>query len=189
MKFHIGRILAFFVLGGLLGLVGGKINLSGNFISAYTILIAVIMGWLGLSILGIVPSISSLGIKAAEIFARWWGRLEDSEHKAAPYLLGGITFFLPCGFTQSMQIFALASGGFWTGASVLLVFALGTMPVLLALGAATSWAKFEKITFADKAAGILVILFAIFTFNSGLALRGSSECCQQPGRQGAKCGE
>ena len=172
VKFHVGRILTFFVLGGLLGLIGGKINLSGNFISAYTILIAVVMGWLGLSILGFVPALSSFGIRTPKFLVRYWGRIEDSEHKAAPYFLGGITFFLPCGFTQSMQIFALASGSFWSGASILSVFALGTMPVLFALGAAASWARFEKVTFVNKAAGIIVILFAFYALNSGLALWG-----------------
>ncbi len=172
LQFHAGRIFTFFILGGLLGAASGKINLSGNFVSAYTILIAIVMGWLGLNILGILPSISSFGIKTPKFLLRWWGRLENTEHKAAPYLLGGLTFFLPCGFTQSMQIFALASRSFWTGALILSVFSVGTMPVLLALGAMASWAKLEKITFVNKAAGILVILFAVFTLNSGLALRG-----------------
>ena len=171
LKFHIGRILTFFVLGGLLGLIGGKINLSGNFVSVYTILIAIVMGWLGLSILGLAPSISSFGIKTPKFMLRFWGRLEDLEHQTVPYFLGGLTFFLPCGFTQSMQIFALASGSFWSGASILSVFALGTMPVLFALGATASWARFEKMTFVNKAAGIIVILFAVYTLNSGFAIK------------------
>jgi sulfite exporter TauE/SafE len=170
LKFHIGRVLTFFVLGGALGFVGGKINLSGNFVSAYSILIAAVMGWLGLSILGIVPSISRLGIKTPKFLLRAWGRLEDSEHKAAPFFLGGITFFLPCGFTQSMQIFALASGGFFAGGAAMMAFAFGTMPVLLAIGALASWAKLEKISYVSKAAGILIIFFAVYTFNSGFAL-------------------
>lgn len=172
LKFHIGRVLTFFALGGLLGFVGGEVNLSGNFVSAYSILIAVVMGWLGLSILGIVPSISMLGIKTPKFLLRAWGRLEDSEHKAAPFFLGGITFFLPCGFTQSMQIFALASGGFFSGGAAMSVFALGTMPVLLAIGFLASWAKLEKISYVNKAAGILILIFAIYTLNSGFALKG-----------------
>ena len=173
VKFHIGRIVAFFILGGLLGLIGGEINLGGNFVSVYTILIAVIMGWLGLSILGFAPAPSLFGIRTPKFLVRYWGRIEDSEHRAAPYFLGGITFFLPCGFTQSMQIFALASGSFWSGASILSVFALGTMPVLLALGVGASWGKYKKFTALQKAAGILVLIFAVYTSNSGLALWGT----------------
>src|SRR4030042_4446192 len=105
VKFHIGRIAAFFVLGGLLGIVGGKINFSGNFVSAYTIIIAVVMGWLGLNLLGFAPALSLFGIKPPKFFLRYWGKLEDSEHRAAPYILGGRTFFLPRGVPQSMHFF------------------------------------------------------------------------------------
>jgi len=171
LKFHVGRILTFFALGGFLGAVGGRINIGGNFVSVYTIIIAVVMGWLGLSILGFAPPLASFGIKTPKFLLRWWGRLEDSEHQAAPYFLGGITFFLPCGFTQSMQIFALASGSFWAGSSVMLAFSLGTMPVLAALGITASWGKAKNLGFVQKAAGILILIFAVFTFESGLALK------------------
>ena len=133
--------------------------------------IAVVMVWLGLNILGILPSISVLGIQPPKFFRKYWYGLESSSHQAAPFLLGGLTFFLPCGFTQSMQILALASGSFWAGALSLFFFALGTMPVLFALGVGASWGKFKKMNVFQKAAGILVIFFAIFSFNSALALR------------------
>lgn len=170
--FHIGRVATFFALGGMLGAIGGTINLSGRFVSAYTILIAVVMAWLGLSILGILPSISALGLRSPKFVSRFWAKAENSEHKAAPFFLGGITFFLPCGFTQSMQILALASGSFWRGAALLAVFSLGTLPILFLLGMSASWGKRKDIGFIQKAAGILVFIFAIFTLQSGLALRG-----------------
>lgn len=169
--FHIGRLLSFFFLGGLLGAIGGKINLSGSFVSAYSMIIAIVMAWLGLNILGILPSISSLGLQPPKFFRKFFYRLQESGSQAAPFLLGGFTFFLPCGFTQSMQILALASGSFWAGAASLFFFALGTLPVLLALGVGFSWGKFKKTEALQKAAGILVIFFAVFTFNSALALR------------------
>jgi len=170
--FHIGRMVTFFALGGALGALGGTINLSGRFVSGYTIVIAVVMGWLGLSILGILPSISALGLRPPRFFVRFWAKTEESEHRAAPFLLGGITFFLPCGFTQSMQILALTSGSFWRGALLLAVFSLGTLPVLFLLGISASWGKRKNLGFVQKAAGILVFVFAVFTLQSGLALQG-----------------
>lgn len=170
--FHTGRIVSFFVLGGLLGYIGGGINISGNFVFFYSIIIATVMGWLGLTILGIAPSISALGIQPPKIFRKYWYSLEESNRRSAPFVLGALTFFLPCGFTQSMQILALASGSFWIGAASLFMFSLGTAPVLLALGVGASWGKFKKIDIFKKAAGILILLFAVFTFKSALALKG-----------------
>jgi len=172
--FHIGRLGTFFVLGGVLGLVGGQINISGNFVSIFTIVVAIIMGWLGLNILGIVPSISNLGVRMPMGLTKSWGNLKASEHKAAPFVLGGLSFFLPCGFTQSMQIFALTSGSFWVGGLTLFLFALGTVPSLMILGITASWTKSAKMVVFQKVAGILVVLFAIFMLQSGLALRGVS---------------
>lgn len=170
--FHTGRLAAFFILGGLLGAIGGELNISGNFVSIYTIIIAAVMAWLGLNILGWVPSLSSAGVKMPKKFSSRWEELKRSEHKAAPFLLGGLTFFLPCGFTQSMQIFALASGSFLVGGLSLFFFALGTLPSLLVLGITASWTKNRGFAVFQKVAGVLVILFSIFTLNSGLALKG-----------------
>ncbi|KKP78608.1 MAG: hypothetical protein A2271_01890 [Candidatus Moranbacteria bacterium RIFOXYA12_FULL_35_19] len=173
--FHIGRLTTFFVLGGLLGLIGGEINISGNFVAIFTIIIAIIMGMLGLNILGIIPSISNFGLRMPKKLTQKWSALKRSERKTAPLFLGGLTFFLPCGFTQSMQIFALTSGSFFAGGSILFLFALGTVPALLILGITTSWAKGKGVVVFQKVVGIIIILFAIYAFNSGLALRGGNK--------------
>lgn len=170
--FHIGRLGTFFVLGGLLGSVGGELNISGNFVSIYTIVIALVMAWLGLNIIGLVPSLSAVGIRMPKKFSARWEDLKRSEHKAAPFVLGGLTFFLPCGFTQSMQLFALASGSFLVGGVSLFLFALGTVPILLMVGITASWTKNMGFAVFQKVAGVLIIFFAIYTFNSGLALSG-----------------
>lgn len=170
--FHVGRLAAFFLLGGILGLIGGEINISGNFVAVFTIIISVVMAWLGLNILGILPPISKFGFHMPKNLTGNWDRLKKSEHQLAPFILGAGSFFLPCGFTQSMQIFALASGSFLAGALSLFLFALGTMPVLLALGATVSWTKNQGLIVFQKVAGFLILLFAVYTFNSGMALKG-----------------
>jgi len=170
--FHAGRLATFFVLGGFLGIIGGQLNISGNFIAVYTIIIALVFLWLGLNILGFLPSIGALGVRMPKKFSAGWDKLKKSEHRLAPFILGGLSFFLPCGFTQSMQIFALASGSFLTAGLSLLSFALGTMPVLFSLGIAASWAKSRKILILKKAIGFVIIIFAFYTLQSGLAVKG-----------------
>lgn len=172
LLFHFGRLATFFILGGILGLIGGQISISGNFVAIFTIIIAIVMGILGLNILGFLPSISNFGLRMPKKFTERWRKLKESEHKLAPVILGGLTFFLPCGFTQSMQIFALTSGSFWVGGLSLFLFALGTVPALLLLGITTSWTRSKKIAIFQKVAGGIIVFFAIYTLQSGLALRG-----------------
>lgn len=170
--FHVGRLATFFVLGGLLGLIGGEISVSGNAVVILTILVSVVMVWLGLNILGFVPSMTKFGIGMPKGLTKHWEYLRESEHKAAPFLLGGLSFLLPCGFTQSMQIYALSSGNFLSGGLHLFFFALGTVPALLLLGITTSWTSGKKMVVFQKVAGIVVVIFAIYTFSSGKALLG-----------------
>lgn len=168
--FQIGRLVTFFVLGGILGLIGGQLSLNENFLAIFTIIVSLVMIWLGLNILGILPSIAGLGVRMPSDLTKHWDKLKSSNHQAAPFLLGGLSFFLPCGFTQSMQIFALASGSFMDGSLAMLIFALGTLPVLLTVGITASGTKQSRFGAFKIAAGILVVIFAVYTFNSGRAI-------------------
>lgn len=120
---------------------------------------------LGLNLVGaFTKSTSTL---PASIFT--WFR--NVEHKTpAPFLLGAGTFFLPCGFTQAMQIAALASGSFGGGALIMLAFALGTLPVLafLSFGSA-SFAQSKHAPLFFKTTGVVVIGLGLFALLSGLA--------------------
>jgi len=170
--FHVGRIITFAVLGGLLGLVGGELSLTGRFVSVLTMIVAVFMLLLGLNILGLAPSLTRLGIKMPSRLTSGLDRMKASRSPAMPLALGGLTFFLPCGFTQSMQIMALGSGSALRGALIMGLFAIGTLPVLFTAGITASWTRQHRVAVLQKAAGLLVVAFAIFTLSSGARLFG-----------------
>ena len=89
---------------------------------------------------------------------------------ATPLLIGLATFFLPCGFTQSMQISALSSGSFISGALIMFSFALGTLPVLsLVSFGSLSFAKSKYAPLFFKSAGVIVLGLGIFALLAGLA--------------------
>ncbi len=172
--FHVGRIGGFILLGGILGLVGSKLDYSVAFTGYFTILIALVMLYIGLQILGILPNITKLGFHLPKIFSHKISQLQAGNHHLAPILIGALTFFLPCGFTQSMQLAAVASGNFLTGAAIMGAFALGTLPALLAVGIGSSYAKKQKFNLLNRVIGIIIIFFALYSLNSGLVLTGSN---------------
>jgi hypothetical protein len=98
--------------------------------------------------------------------------LAERDTKQTAFLLGGLTFFLPCGFTQALQLYVLAKGDFLTGALTMLAFALGTLPALLSLSAVSSFAKGALQRRFLKIAGAAVILLGIMNIQSGLVLTG-----------------
>lgn len=93
-----------------------------------------------------------------------------------PFLMGGLTFFLPCGFTLTAQTLALASGSPLRGALILLFFALGTFVPLLLIGysSAASSQKPQTSAYFSQVAGILVIVFALYNIYSQSQVLGIS---------------
>lgn len=171
LQFNIGRLVSYFVLGGLVGVLGQSITLSTRMTGYMNIFVALIMLFLALSMLGIVPK-GSFPIRPPKKLSRWIAGLSESNHPAAPFALGALTFFLPCGFTQSLQLVALASGNFAAGATIMLLFALGTLPALLGISAVSSIAKGNSFSMFLRFSGTLVFVLALFNLNSGLALSG-----------------
>lgn len=171
LHFNCGRLVSYLVLGGLIGLLGQSIALSTRMSGYVSIAVAVIMLWLGLTILQIIPK-GSFPIQPPKRLSRWIASLSESEHPAAPFAMGAFTFFLPCGFTQSLQLVALASGSVVTGALTMFIFALGTLPSLIGLSAVSSAARGGASRLFLRFSGALVVLLAVFNLNSGLALAG-----------------
>ncbi len=169
LHFNIGRLASYFVLGGLVGLLGQSLSLTPRMTGYANITIAVVMAYFALSILRIIPKNA---IRLPKKFTRWISDLSDSDHPGAPMLLGALTFFLPCGFTQSLQLVALASGNFMSGAAIMLTFALGTLPFLLGLGALSVSLKGSFSRMFLRFSGVLVFVLALFNLQTGLALTG-----------------
>jgi sulfite exporter TauE/SafE len=94
-------------------------------------------------------------------------------HTLTPLLVGIATFFLPCGFTQSMQLYALTTGSFLSGGLTMLSFALGTLPVLALVSFSSfSIQKSSKSGVFFKTAGLVVIIFALFNLINSLVVVG-----------------
>lgn len=165
LLFHAGRLVSFAVLGGVLGIIGGAIGINFAFTAILGIFASLVMLFLGLNLVGIF---SKNKITLHSGFFNFFKRIE---HKTfTPLIIGFGTFFLPCGFTQSMQLVALSSGSFMSGAFIMFAFALGTLPmlVLLSFGSA-SFAHSKHAPLFFKSAGIVVIGFGIFSLLAGLA--------------------
>ncbi|NCQ54031.1 hypothetical protein GW791_01085 [Candidatus Saccharibacteria bacterium] len=173
--FNLGRIVTFFVLGGVIGSFGSLSKLDGTITGLLTIIIGFVMLILGLQLTELFPKLSNKGITLPVGLAKLFGinqhKNREYSHKNA-LILGGLTFFLPCGFTQAMQLVAIGSGSFATGSIVMGLFAIGTAPGLLGVGGLMSVikGKFSKTFF--RFVGVLVVLLAIFNISNGVNLTG-----------------
>lgn len=168
LYFNLGRILGFFLLGGVLGKIGSIFKLSFSLSAWITLLIGFIIIFLGLQILDIFPSLNKIGFSLPKKMAKasHLVKKNNNHHILAAFAAGPLSFFLPCGFTQSMQIYALSTGTFLNGAIVMSLFAIGTAPGLLSLGGLVSLLKNKKTGVFFKTAGLIIILFGIFNVSN-----------------------
>lgn len=171
--FHASRIVGFFLLGGLVGLIGRAFTLTPGFYFIMSIILFIVMLILGVNLLDVFPFFRKLQFGLPKIFTRNIVNNENIQNKFTPLLLGAVTFFLPCGFTQSMQVNAMAGGNFIKGALIMLVFALGTLPMLalISFGSVRFSASLKSGIFF-KTAGFIVMFFAVFNFLSSLVAAG-----------------
>lgn len=163
--FHAGRLVSFAVLGGVLGLIGNAIGINFTFTAILGILASLVMLLLGLNLVGVFAK------NKITLHSGIFNFFRKIEHKTfTPLIIGFGTFFLPCGFTQSMQVVALSSGSFVSGLLIMLAFALGTLPmlVLLSFGSA-SFAHSKHAPLFFKSAGVVVIGLGLFALLAGLA--------------------
>ena len=174
--FIIGRILIYTLLGGLLGALGTVLQFSSAMNGLLTILVGIVMLIMGLQLINIFPRLSKFKLTLPKGISRALGLKQKDKvysHQRA-MIMGGLTFFLPCGFTQAMQLYAISTGDFGYGALTMGLFALGTAPGLLSVGGVTSLVRgsFKEKFF--KVAGLAVIFFALFNLNNGYTLAGFS---------------
>jgi sulfite exporter TauE/SafE/copper chaperone CopZ len=171
--FNLGRIGGFVVLGGLLGLLGSALTFTPLMTGILSVLAGIFMLVIGLQLTGIFPRLTTLSLppKIAEKLGLDKHRKKEYSHSSA-IILGVLSFFLPCGFTQAMQIFAVSTGSPLSGALAMGLFALGTTPGLLLVGGAASLVNGEKGKTAMKIVGVIVAGLAFVNINTGLLLSG-----------------
>ena len=170
--FIMGRVLGYALLGGILGMLGTVFKFSSLTNAVLTVLVGIVMLVMGLQLINIFPRLNKFKLTLPKGIARMFGISQKSKeysHKNS-MIMGALTFFLPCGFTQAMQLYAVSTGSIGAGAFIMGMFALGTAPGLLSIGGLTSVVKGKFKERFFKAAGLAVIFFALFNLNNGYTL-------------------
>lgn len=173
LGFHLSRLISFFVLGGAIGLIGTAATLSTGASFILNTLLFLVMIIMALNLLDLFEFTKKFQLKMPKFVGKKVIGLSQSNSMLTPALLGAATFFLPCGFTQSMQLYSLTTGSALNGAFTMFVFALGTLPVLALISfASVKFAKTMQSGLFYKTAGFIIIFFALFNLISALVSIG-----------------
>ncbi|MBN2168465.1 MAG: sulfite exporter TauE/SafE family protein [Actinobacteria bacterium] len=171
LLFNSGRLISYALLGALLALIGGTLRITPTMSAVVVVAVSILMIVLGMQMLDI-RFLRRFQFTMPRSVTRYIADESHFKRRYMPFTMGALTFFLPCGFTITAQSFALISGSPLQGALIMLFFALGTLPMLIVIG--FSSLKFqESPRLANgflKAAGVIVLVFALFNINNQMAL-------------------
>lgn len=171
LMYNAGRVVSYTIIGGLVGALGAVISVGDNgkaFISLFAGAFMIIMG---LNLLNVFPSLRKLNPRMPKSVAN---KVHDGSRNRAPFVVGLINGFMPCGPLQAMQLYALGTGSFVAGALSMFMFSLGTVPFMLGLGAISTVMTRKTMKKMMAGGAMLVIILGLSMFSRGLTLTGFS---------------
>ncbi|MDR1319818.1 MAG: sulfite exporter TauE/SafE family protein [Gracilibacteraceae bacterium] len=166
--YNFGRVAAYTAVGFLVGGLGAAFTFSPGAQGGLKLAAGVFMIVMGLNLLGLFPWLRRFTPRLPRVFAR---AIEARKTRdSGPLVVGLLNGLMPCGPLQAMQLYALSTGSPAEGALSMLVFALGTAPLMFGLGALSS-ALSQKFTRRAMTVGAaLVVLLGMGIFSQGWTL-------------------
>ncbi len=166
--YNLGRVISYTLVGGLAGALGSAVSFSGWARGIVAVASGVFMVVMGLSMMGL-PWFARIAPRMPRFLRVKAG---EAGKGRGPLVVGLLNGLMPCGPLQAMQLYALGTGSFLLGASSMLVFSLGTVPLMFGLGALSSVLSSRFTARMMKVSAALVLLLGFVMVGRGLALSG-----------------
>ncbi|KKU95670.1 MAG: putative membrane protein [Candidatus Gottesmanbacteria bacterium GW2011_GWA1_48_13] len=183
LSFLAAKLIAYTLLGSLLGWLGSLIQFSLRLQATLTIFVAIFMIGTALALLNVHPVFRFFIIETPPFFRRLVRKSAKSANLFAPAILGAFTIFIPCGTTQAMMALAIASGNPLWGSLILATFVLGTSPLFFFAGYSMEWIKGVLADRFAPVAATVIIGLAVWNINGGVVLLGSPVSIQSVARE------
>ena len=163
--FLITKLIAYTILGFLLGLLGSVLTLNLTTRLVFQVFTALFMLGTAMNLLRVHPIFRFLSFQPPRFVGRFIKDTSKSKAVFAPGILGVLTVFIPCGVTQAMEVLAINTGNPVQGSVIMFAFVLGTIPLFSLIGfiltkISTSW----RNIFNSVAAYSLIAL-ALYSLN------------------------
>ena len=168
--YNLGRVLSYTLIGGIVGALGSVISISGKYRGVVVVVAGIFMILMGLRMLDIFPWLRHVNLSFLN--TRGNKSEQDNRRRGGPLAVGLLNGLMPCGPLQTMQLYAMGTGSFLTGALSMFMFSLGTVPLLFGLGLISTILSARFNQRMVKAGAFLVIILGIAMASRGLNLSG-----------------
>jgi uncharacterized protein len=177
MAYNVGRISTYVIMGLIIGFIGTLTQQTTYQHTIHLWVSGLFMLALGLYIGGWWQFLAKLERAGAWIW-HWIAPLGKNflpvKNPLHALGLGLVWGWLPCGLVYAALGLALAGGNTVQGGWIMLSFGLGTLPMLLVMGATAQWLiQLSRHIIMRQLAGGLIILFAILTLTELVTIHPS----------------
>ena len=171
LSYHAGRVISYTLIGGAAGALGSVVSFSGSLRGIIAVIAGIIMIAMALSMLGIFRPLRRLPLHLPAGIRR---TLAGTVRGKSSFVIGLLNGFIPCGPLQSMQIYALSTGSLLKGAASMLMFSLGTVPLMLGIGLFSGRLNRKHASVMLTVSALLIFIMGVHMTGNGLALSGVS---------------
>jgi len=165
---NIGRVLSYSLAGAITGAFGIGLLQAVGFDQAHIILryfAAFFMAAIGLYLAGWFPQMAALEHLGKPV----WQRLQPFIQRLMPVntpsralIYGMLWGWLPCGLVYMLLLLSITAGSAAQGASMMLVFGLGTLPVMILVGLLTAWVRrWGSQQRLRQVIGLMIVIMAV----------------------------
>lgn len=168
LLYNLGRVISYTAVGYVVGAAGSAFTFSNTVQGFIKLGAGIFMVILGLNMLDLFPWMRRLSL-SMPMSGNCKGGCSSAK---SPLIVGLLNGLMPCGPLQAMQLYALSTGSPVKGALSMLVFALGTLPLMLGLGALSAALAKKHLHNMMTAGAVLVAVLGLSMFSQGLSLSG-----------------
>jgi sulfite exporter TauE/SafE/copper chaperone CopZ len=172
LQYNAGRLISYTIIGGILGGFGSFFGINSNFSGTLLLVAAIFMVMMGLGLATNISWLEKIKLRTPEFIAKFIFKNRQNRQPKGPFVIGLLTGFMPCGPLQAMQLYALSTGSWLTGALSMAAYALGTVPLLFGFGNLVSLLTTSRMKQLLRLSGVIVIILGLFTFSRAMSSFG-----------------
>ena len=172
LLYGVGKTLSYTVIGASFGLLGAFVAFTPLLRGVAGLIAGAFLIIFGLNMLGLFAPLRRFRFGLPAPLQKVINKEARGRHH--PFIIGLLNgLMIACGPLQAMYVMAAGTGSALEGAKMLFAFGLGTLPVLSAFGALTTFISGALTYRLLRASGVIVVVLGAVMINRGLILTGS----------------
>lgn len=176
VMYNLGRILTYSIIGAIFGIIGGIAVVAGmqRLLSIVMGIIFILIYFLSIDIDQQVSK-TQWGLKYRQLISRSFNKLLSKKYDYSPFLIGSMNGLLPCGMVYLALAAALSIGSVGSCMLFMLIFGLGTVPMMLLFSIGSQRLPLKYRMLFRKIMPIFTLIFGLFLIYRGIAIYLPSE--------------